>query len=748
MQLSSVRLCMPVLGRLAVSVTLVAGGMIAVAPRASAAPAWSVVASPNPFGPPRGFLGGVSCSSASSCFAVGETGGSETLVERWNGTTWSTMTTPSPAGASFAGLDDVSCPTATSCYAVGRYATGFDFQFKTLVEHWNGTSWSTVASPNPTDGSTATSLSGVSCPSATNCSAVGSKTSSSATKTFVEQWNGTHWSIVASPNPTDGSTVAALSGVSCASATNCSAVGSKTSSSATKTFVEHWNGTSWSIVSSPNRSGSTAAVLSGVSCPSATSCYAVGASSIGSGDVTLMEQWNGTIWSIVPSPNRSGATASDLNDVSCSSSTSCFAVGGDSISTGDETLVEQWDGTSWSIVASPNATGSGTELVGVTCRTAASCSAVGFDGDFTLVEQWNGTSWSVAAAPSGSSQSQLAQVACPSTTSCFAVGDFRSSSATKSLVKQWNGTTWSIIASPNPAGASNSLLTGVSCSSPTSCFAVGWYRTSSGTKTLAERWNGASWLLVAIPNPGGAVNSTLNGVSCPTAIECTAVGSSDDGQTSSATLVEHWNGTSWSIVTSPNPSGATFSALSGVSCPVATSCYAVGFGSGGSPLAVTTTLVEHWDGATWSVVTSPNPAGTTSSGLSGVSCPSATSCNAVGEYMNGSIGSTLAEHWNGTTWAIVPSADVSGAFESNLTAVSCAGASNCFAVAFSSTNAGDRTLIEHWNGTSWSIVTSPNPAGATDSLLAGVSCPSGTSCFAVGRWRAPVSTYTLIERYA
>ena len=69
------------------------------------------------------------------------------------------------------------------------------------------------------------------------------------------------------------------------------------------------------------------------------------------------------------------------------------------------------------------------------------------------------------------------------------------------------------------------------------------------------------------------------------------------------TLVERWNGTSWSIVTSPNPSGATFAVLSGVSCPSTTSCYAVG------ESALDKTLVEHWNGTSWSIVASPNPSG-------------------------------------------------------------------------------------------------------------------------------------------
>jgi hypothetical protein len=157
--------------------------------------------------------------------------------------------------------------------------------------------------------------------------------------------------------------------------------------------------------------------------------------------------------------------------------------------------------------------------------------------------------------------------------------------------------------------------------------------------------------------------------------------------------VEHWNGTTWLIVTSPDPSGSTFATLYGVACPNTTSCYAVGSYRASS---TTKTLVEHWNGTIWSIVTSPNPSSSFSI-IEGVSCPSTTSCNAVGSY---------------------------------------------------STSSGYKTLVEQLNGTSWSIVASPNPTGATDSFLYGVACPSITNCFAVGNYSAHASDYTLIERYA
>ena len=116
------------------------------------------------------------------------------------------------------------------------------------------------------------------------------------------------------------------------------------------------------------------------------------------------------------------------------------------------------------------------------------------------------------------------------------------------------------------------------------------------------------------------------------------------------TLVEHWNGTSWSIMTSPNPAAAADALLNGVSCPSTTSCYAVG-----SYTDFPKQLVERWNGSTWSIVTTPSPPGTTNSSLSGVSCPSTTSCYAVGYYFGSSTNTILVEHWNGTRWSVMPS---------------------------------------------------------------------------------------------
>jgi hypothetical protein len=167
-----------------------------------------------------------------------------------------------------------------------------------------------------------------------------------------------------------------LDGVSCVSAAACTAAGFYTTKGGHyRTLVESWNGTSWSVVPSPN-TGVGNNVLDGVSCASAATCTAAGSFTISSGHYrTLIESWNGTSWSMVPSP--SPGSDSTLNSVSCASATACTAAGVHAVTGGaGETLVESWNGTSWSVVPSPTR-GAGSSLGGLSCASAAACTAAG-----------------------------------------------------------------------------------------------------------------------------------------------------------------------------------------------------------------------------------------------------------------------------------------------------------------------------------------------------------------------------------
>ncbi|MDP9331956.1 MAG: hypothetical protein M3Q30_01395 [Actinomycetota bacterium] len=335
---------------------------------------------------------------------------------------------------------------------------------------------------------------------------------------------------------------------------------------------------------------------------------------------------------IVPSPNPPGAVGG-LSSVSCTSATNCFAVGG--------ALIERWDGTSWAIVPSPNPTGATySSLNGVSCTSSTNCFAVGWyytsgSASHALVERWDGTSWTII--PSPNAIHGLNSVSCTSTTNCFAV-------AGGGLIERWNGTSWAIVPSPdpNPPGWGGSPLYSVSCTSTTSCFAVGSVGHEPGPwDTFVERWNGTTWAIVPSPNPNpadGAWNFALNSVSCTSTTSCVAVGNASsmfDNPTPNFGFVERWNGTSWTTVSSPNPT--TGSVLDGVSCTSATNCFAIGYVvdlNSGQP---TFTLVERWNGARWAIVRSANPTGATSSALYGVSCISTRSCFAVGSSSEGTL---------------------------------------------------------------------------------------------------------------
>ena len=339
----------------------------------------------------------------------------------------------------------------------------------------------------------------------------------------------------------------------------------------------------------------------------------------------------------------------------------------------------------WTIQPTPAVTDSG--LQAVSCTSAASCTAVGRVGvsaQSALAEYWNGSSWAVqpTPSPSGAADSQLYAVSCTSASSCMGVGWYDDSSGTAlTLAEHWNGSSWAVQATPSPSGASISELDGVRCTSPASCTAVGWYHDSAGhDMTLAEYWNGTSWAVQATPDPS-ATNNALYAVSCRLAIRCTAVGYYVRPHGGEQTLAERWNGTRWAVQPTNSPAGARLSYLDGISCATTTSCTAVG-ATDGSGSATSVPLAEYWNGSSWAVQAVPRPGIAPYSYLAGVSCVTTANCTAAGTSMSGSLQSptALAEHWNGTTWAL--QATARPAVNKTLDAVSCDRSGGCTAVGY------------------------------------------------------------------
>ena len=333
-------------------------------------------------------------------------------------------------------------------------------------------------------------------------------------------------------------------------------------------------------------------------------------------------------WTVEPPATPVDAQHVVLQAVSCAEATACMAVGYSEESTpGAAPLAEMWNGSRWSLSGAVSAT-PGSNLLGVSCPVAGWCAAVGSNGQEGFAETWNGTVWTkyTIAAPSGSQSFTLLGVSCTSPTHCLAVGYYVDDTGYgKTLVEEWNGSTWTEgnAVDPNPRGApydATSELYAISCASPSSCVAVGEYEDEPDDTdpALAESWNGSTWTVDSTPTILHAFQTYLNSVSCWAPGSCTAVGGYDifgNPPPEGNTVSESWDGSVWSLQSAP-VLPETFSELHGVSCTSATFCIGLGYGSPGAH------YTALWNGA-WSY----EPFGT---GLESVSCASEMYCLAVG----------------------------------------------------------------------------------------------------------------------
>lgn len=265
------------------------------------------------------------------------------VIEHWNGTQWSMVSSPQPGNyRDF--LEAVTALSSTNVWAVGAYENargGFEQPEKTLVEHWNGNAWSVVPSPNQAAFTNA--LFGIAALSATDIWANGSASSlSGKSKALSEHWDGTRWSIVPAPDP--GSYTNGLGSLSALSSSNIWSVGSFSNAKfgLSQTLVEHWNGRQWQVVQSPNR-GNLGDALASIAAISAQDIWAVGWYLNAEEELeTMTDHWNGSKWSVIPSPNPPGGD-NVLHGVAALDDADVWAVG----SSAEGPIVFSWDGHHW-----------------------------------------------------------------------------------------------------------------------------------------------------------------------------------------------------------------------------------------------------------------------------------------------------------------------------------------------------------------------------------------------------------------
>jgi hypothetical protein len=352
------------------------------------------------------------------------------------------------------------------------------------------------------------------------------------------------------------------------------------------------------------------------------------------------------------------------------------------------------------------------------------------------------SNWSIVPSPNvgeagGDFDNGLSSLAVVSPNDIWAVGNWGTYGAARStLAMRWNGSTWTKVNTPNGPNEVNWLLSADAVAS-NDVWAVGYSATNppeqSFRKTLIEHWNGAAWSVVPSPNPtppipgGPPINNELYGVAAVSANDVWAVGLSSN-YTTGRTLILHWNGTSWTAVPSPSP--GEYGWLRSISVVSANDIWAAGtYYNNGSQV----TLILRWNGTKWNVVPSPND-GPFTQELFKIRAVSANDVWAVGYHLAvfgfNQVFQTSIFHWNGTTWSVVPSPDVNQ-LSNYLWSVDGTSATDAWAVGFYDTGFELKTMTQHWDGTAWTILPSPNDSTYITELT-DVATISPTDVWAVG----------------
>jgi hypothetical protein len=447
--------------------------------------------------------------------------------------------------------------------------------------------WTATKAPLPADAAASDPLAGiwdVSCLSATTCAAAGYYTDVAGDRqVLLLTGHGSRRTAARAPLPagaaggsgarSPGPTVAA---VACLSGSACLAVGDYTDSSGhLQGLLLSGFGSAWTATRAPlpgDAATNPDAVLSGVACPSATGCVVTGYYTGGGSPEHqhgLLLAGHGSSWTAIRAPLPAAAPRAAGPDA---------AVGPIAAAP---------------IAAAPIAAAGGSGNAGlwdVACPSSTVCVAAGFYNRHGLLLAGHGSSWTAIQAPlpahaAANSQADLDHVTCPSTATCVAAGDYDiKAHSADGLLVTGHGSSWTATEVPLPAaagGRSDPGITGVSCGSATACAAAGYYTDSAGQEQgLLLTGHGSSWTATRAPRPRGArPGAYLNGVSCPAAAVCAAVGYYTDSSGHGQGLLLERRGSSWTARTAPLPAGAATDPsayLNGLACTSIAACLAAG----------------------------------------------------------------------------------------------------------------------------------------------------------------------------
>lgn len=336
----------------------------------------------------------------------------------------------------------------------------------------------------------------------------------------------------------------------------------------------------------------------------------------------------------------------------------------------------------------------------------------------------------------------------------WAVGYYSEAGTFKTLAMHWNGTAWTITPTSNPAAGANQLKKVVALA-PNDVWSVGGHGQS-----YSMHWNGNAWTQVPLPpitsQGSSGVTNYLEDIAAVSSNDIWMVGAVDSLNGKTATLTMHWDGAQWTQIPSPNvPAAGRGNASQGLESVVAlasNNVWAAGQSRDGESVR---TLIMHWDGVQWSIVPTPNgPSG--DGWLHGIAAAAANDIWAVGEYSTtgkqpAAAARSLALHWDGASWTAFtpPNPSVTGV--NPLQSVVARGANDFYAVGSSETaNEGLNTFVAHWDGTQWTQSASENPNGDGTGWnpLLDVGRDAQGNLWAVGKQQSDFASanYTLVQR--
>jgi len=610
----------------------------------------------------------------------------------------------------------VSCPTTSLCWAVGKNAAGYGAMLDTTD---GGSTWTPDQLPRAVG-----SLNAISCVDATHCWAVGF--------TYVHGPlvirtidGGRRWTSEKAPGGTTGD----LTGVSCVSTTQCWAVGG--------TFVNNVagglvivttdGGRRWLAQPVPTGIGdptaiscvnaslcwavdynakngiistddggktwvlhSSLGILTDISCPSTSDCFAVGYTSNGN---VVMEATTdgGNTWAPQALPSQ---VPTSYTNISCSSISDCWAGGFNN--DGPAMLATTDGGSTWTLQSLPSLVA---QVVAISCVGPSNCVALSDAATVVALDTTDGGATWAAATLRAATPYIFNGISCPSPSQCWAVGADTDTNSGVVVATSDGGKTWTT--ENLPSGVP--VLQGISCPSTSECFAVGYVYAAAGF-VVSTTDAGGTWTA-----PNYFTGEMLRGISCPSTSDCWVAGdSSVYGIEANKTYATVDGGTTWTSQTFPVP----FDDSGAISCASISDCVT----TGGDNTAMTTD-----GGATWALQLLPQ---NSLPFLRAISCASS-DCSAVGTYPGGPIGGAASTSTEGNFWnsGHLPAGTL------GLNAISCPTPSECWAMGGDPYVSNVGVALTTGNGgSSWSRHRLPK--GVAN--ISAVSCPTTSTCLAVG----------------